>query len=117
MRHAGQKLLFDWSASKNKGKTPAIHWAAFYSDCEHEVFEVTSGHRITLTYNLFVTRGLGHLAGSSKILNTRQLPLYATLRNALAVPRFLRGGKSPYGKIMYRRRSLTLKQDASWPSG
>ncbi|KAI4729404.1 hypothetical protein E4T49_02837 [Aureobasidium sp. EXF-10728] len=50
--HQGNTVGFDWSASSSIGQTPAIHWAAFYSDCSHEVQEVTAGHRITLTYNL-----------------------------------------------------------------
>jgi hypothetical protein len=31
----------------------SIQWMAFFSDCDHEVYEVTSGTRITLTYNLY----------------------------------------------------------------
>lgn len=51
MAHQGQETICDWSAKKGE----AIKWAAFYSDCEHEVLEVISGHRITLTYNLYGT--------------------------------------------------------------
>ncbi|KAJ3129566.1 hypothetical protein HK098_001042 [Nowakowskiella sp. JEL0407] len=29
-----------------------LSWAAFYSDCEHEILPVTSGLRVTLTFNL-----------------------------------------------------------------
>jgi len=29
------------------------HWVAFYTDCEHEIPAVTSGYRVTLTYNLY----------------------------------------------------------------
>lgn len=47
--HQGRETICDWSAQKGE----AIKWAAFYSDCEHEVLEVISGHRITLTYNLY----------------------------------------------------------------
>ncbi len=46
-RHLGRQVMFDWSSSAT------THWAAFYSDVEHEVLPVTSGHRITLTYNLY----------------------------------------------------------------
>ncbi|KAF2171374.1 hypothetical protein M409DRAFT_18490 [Zasmidium cellare ATCC 36951] len=117
VRNADKELVFDWSSSVNKadGKKAgaSIKWAAFYSDCEHEVYEVTSGHRITLTYNLFVTRkcsvlkvfitlddsinqgGLGHLAGSPSALEPKHLPLYDTLKTALASPGFLRHGKYP----------------------
>lgn len=38
--HGDQELTWDWG-SDNPG---VIKWAAFYSDCEHEVMEVTSGH-------------------------------------------------------------------------
>ena len=49
MAHQGQETICDWSAKKGE----AIQLAAFYSDCEHEVLEVISGYRITLTYNLY----------------------------------------------------------------
>ena len=49
--HQKRKVVFDWSVlSRNQ-----IQWAAFYSDVEHEVLPVTSGYRITLTYNLYTT--------------------------------------------------------------
>jgi hypothetical protein len=80
-------MTFDWS-----GSTKDVQWAAFYSDCEHEVFEVTSGHRVTLTYNLFVRRGLGELAGHSQMLDVQQLPLYQEVKAALANPEFMSEG-------------------------
>lgn len=87
----GLNVVFDWSSD---GTEPGeIKWAAFYSDCEHEVHEVTSGHRVTLTYNLCLTRGLGHLAGDSSVLDPTQLPLYEGLFDALENPGFLRRGK------------------------
>lgn len=52
LRHEGRDIVFDWSGEKGRN---AIQWAAFYSDCEHEVLEVTAGHRLTLTYNLYAT--------------------------------------------------------------
>lgn len=90
-----QKLAFDWSTT-NGGAPGDIKWAAFYSDCEHEVREVTSGHRVTLTYNLYLTRGLGHLAGVSSALDSTQLPLYQSLEGALENPGFFRRGKSTH---------------------
>ena len=53
--HQGQETIFDWSQEE----ADKIQWAAFYSDCEHEVLEVKSGHRITLSYNLYVHERLG----------------------------------------------------------
>lgn len=39
--------------------TTSIAYITFFSDVEHEVSEVTSGHRVTITYNLYfdVTKG------------------------------------------------------------
>ncbi|KAL1866889.1 hypothetical protein Daus18300_006592 [Diaporthe australafricana] len=51
VRHEDRSMTFDWSMPE--ASRPEVQWAAFYSDCEHEVKEVTSGHRITLTYNLY----------------------------------------------------------------
>ena len=45
--HQDNTVKFDWSASSPAGQTPCIQWAAFYSDCSHEVQEVTAGHRVT----------------------------------------------------------------------
>lgn len=91
---SSQKVVFDWSTTGDAAPTE-IKWAAFYSDCEHEVHEVTSGHRVTLTYNLYLTRGAGHLAGTSPALDSTQLPLYKGLQTALENPGFLRDGEYP----------------------
>jgi len=54
---------------------------------------VTSGRRITLTYNLFASRGPGKLAGSQTInADPQSLPLYTTLQDALSSPNFMRKG-------------------------
>ncbi|KAH7074267.1 hypothetical protein FB567DRAFT_572874 [Paraphoma chrysanthemicola] len=85
VRHRGHTSTFDWSGTVNR-----IQWAAFFSDCEHEVLQVTSGHRITLTYNLFVRRGLGELAGFTRTLSAPKLPLHKEVRAALLHPEFLK---------------------------
>ncbi|KAI5360171.1 putative prolyl 4-hydroxylase alpha subunit, Fe(2+) 2OG dioxygenase domain-containing protein [Septoria linicola] len=87
VRNAGNEVTFDWSEFQD------LNWAAFYSDCEHEVLEVEAGHRLTLTYNLYVTRGLGHLAGTASGLDATTLPLYKSLSTALENPGFLRRGR------------------------
>jgi len=88
VRHQGHSTTFDWSGTAND-----VQWAAFYSDCEHEVLEVTSGHRITLTYNLYVRRGLGEIAGFSDTLDARQLPVYKEVKHVLAKPEFMPEGR------------------------
>ncbi|KAJ3051324.1 hypothetical protein HK097_007682 [Rhizophlyctis rosea] len=42
------EVVLDWAPKANE----KIQCVAFYSDCEHEIRPITSGHRITLTYNL-----------------------------------------------------------------
>jgi hypothetical protein len=87
VRHQGHTTTFNWSIDSLN-----IQWAAFYNDCEHEVSQVTSGHLITLTYNLFLRRGLGEMAGSSSTLNMTQLPVYNEVRAALANSQFFPEG-------------------------
>lgn len=60
VRHQGKTHTFDWA---KRSKEPVAQWAAFYSDCEHEVLEVTGGHRVTLTYNLYASLAVCQLAG------------------------------------------------------
>lgn len=88
IRHGGQSTTFDWA-----GPAKDIQWAAFYNDCEHEVLEVTSGHRITLTYNLNVRRGLSELAGHISSINFHQLPFYQEVKAALSDPFFMPEGQ------------------------
>ena len=78
-RHQGRQVTFDWSSST------ATQWAAFYSDVEHEVLPVTSGHRITLTYNLYHTS-----RAMTPAITTN--PLYCELKAALQNPHFMRQG-------------------------
>ncbi|USP77941.1 hypothetical protein yc1106_05215 [Curvularia clavata] len=93
VRHAGNSTTFDWGASGSDGKKKtAVQWAAFYSDCEHEVLEVTKGHRITLTYNLFAAPGVGDLAGNSPAMDVKQLPLFKKIRDALQDENFMPKG-------------------------
>jgi hypothetical protein len=94
VRHAGHSQNFDWSTSgSEKGKSSAIQWAAFYSDCEHEVLEVTAGHRVTLTYNLYFMPGFGDLAGNSPAMDVRSLPLHGKLKEALSEVDFMHDGR------------------------
>ncbi|TDL27743.1 hypothetical protein BD410DRAFT_738968, partial [Rickenella mellea] len=53
LRHDSNEAVFD-SAKELTGKPPGtIAFVAFYSDVEHEVLQVTSGNRVTITYNLY----------------------------------------------------------------
>lgn len=90
VRHAEHTITYDWSTSKTGAD--AVHWAAFYSDCEHEVKELTEGHRVTLTYNLYYAPGVGDLAEHAPAMQVETLPLYQKVHSALAEPEFMRDG-------------------------
>jgi hypothetical protein len=57
VRHHGQEWSFDSAAELSTAPPSSIGYAAFFSDVEHEVAPVVSGHRITLTYNLHFDDG------------------------------------------------------------
>ena len=93
VRHQGQEVVHNWADAASTPTGSCIQWAAFYSDCEHEVFDVTAGHRITLTYNLHVAPGTGMLNAQMTSLMPRKLGLYTRLRAMLANPTLMvRGG-------------------------
>jgi predicted 2-oxoglutarate/Fe(II)-dependent dioxygenase YbiX len=53
LRHGGSEWTFDSATMVRTQVDPSIAYIAFYSDVEHEVTPVTSGYRVTLTYNLY----------------------------------------------------------------
>lgn len=58
LRHRDQEWTFDSGEALAMAEDgPSIGYVAFFSDIEHEVTPVTSGHRITLTYNLYFDDG------------------------------------------------------------
>ncbi|KAI0365154.1 hypothetical protein BV20DRAFT_778360 [Pilatotrama ljubarskyi] len=54
LRQEDRVWTFD-SSTLLTGSTSSIAYIAFFSDVEHEVLPVLSGHRITITYNLYVS--------------------------------------------------------------
>ncbi|OAG10945.1 uncharacterized protein CC84DRAFT_1084719 [Paraphaeosphaeria sporulosa] len=90
VRHAGHSMTFDWGASELVNTS--VQWAAFYSDCEHEVLEVTEGNRVTLTYNLFYTSDIGELVGNGPTMSVKSLPLHSKIQEALDNPDFMSNG-------------------------
>lgn len=53
MRRNGEEWSFDAARELTKCEEPHIAYVALYSDVEHEVSTVTSGYRVTVTYNLY----------------------------------------------------------------
>jgi hypothetical protein len=57
LRHRGHEWMFDSGRELAAERQPSIGYVAFFSDVEHEVAPVISGHRVTLTYNLYFGDG------------------------------------------------------------
>jgi hypothetical protein len=53
LRHRGQEWTFDSSTALSAALPTSIAYAAFFCDVEHKVQPMTSGHHVTLTYNLY----------------------------------------------------------------
>ncbi|PCH39654.1 hypothetical protein WOLCODRAFT_141348 [Wolfiporia cocos MD-104 SS10] len=76
---------------------PRVAYIAFYSDVEHEITPVKSGHRVTLTYNLYFTpdtaaRRSGQIPRSDK--QDTALAFMSAFQRLLNDPTFLpEGGK------------------------
>jgi len=47
-----QEWTFDPGRELTTAPTPTIGYVALFNDIEHEIAPITSGHRVTLTYNL-----------------------------------------------------------------
>ncbi|KGO55244.1 Oxoglutarate/iron-dependent dioxygenase [Penicillium expansum] len=88
VRHEGKQVVFDWSYQS----TSTIQWAAFYSDCEHEIKTITEGERITLTYNLYVTEPVGGSIPPSLIVDPKSLSLHSFLKELFIEPSFMKEG-------------------------
>ena len=81
---------FDWSSRSGSN----IQWAAFYTDCDHQVEGITEGYRVTLIYRLYITRPFGSsIPDSNPIIDPQSLPLYKYFHDLIAQPGFFKHGK------------------------
>ncbi|KAI9453174.1 hypothetical protein HD554DRAFT_2179589 [Boletus coccyginus] len=53
LRQGEKEWTIDFADRFATATEPSVCFVAFYSDIEHEVLPVTSGYRLTLTYNLY----------------------------------------------------------------
>ncbi|KAJ7098473.1 hypothetical protein C8R43DRAFT_1100305 [Mycena crocata] len=96
LEHSGTSWTFDSAAELAKSPEAAVAYVAFYSDVTHAVEPVLTGHRVTLTYNLFVadrsTSVTGPVAGNQRVVHGPERTYEDALRNLLNDPTFLPGG-------------------------
>lgn len=100
LKHGEDEYTFN-AASTLKDLTNSIAYVAFYSDVDHEVREVTDGHRITVTYNLSWAKSGGNTppaSGGEPVLRPiadiqlDRSSFQSTLVSLLANPQFLPNG-------------------------
>ncbi|KAA1470642.1 hypothetical protein DENSPDRAFT_774981 [Dentipellis sp. KUC8613] len=103
LRHGGHEWSFDSAAelgsvTRNLG-APNIGFVSFFSDVEHEVSLVESGHRVTLTYNLYFTSTSDDADPEAiPVVPPHQASFKAQLAALLADPDFLpEGGSLGFG--------------------
>ncbi|KAH9956379.1 hypothetical protein BGW80DRAFT_1388114 [Lactifluus volemus] len=72
-RHRGQEWSFDSSAILSAALPASIAYAAFFCDVEHEILPVKSGHRVTLTYNLYFDED-EHVSGKHLVSELPSIP-------------------------------------------
>ena len=98
LRHRGHEWTFDSGQVLAAVDQPAIGYVALFNGIEHEVAPVTSGHRITLTYNLYFDDGgpISENDAVSEHLISPQLPNQDEFREAfkalLEDPEFMADG-------------------------
>jgi hypothetical protein len=79
LRHHGHEWIFDSAQALAALDQPTIGYVAFFSDIEHEVAQVTSGHRITLTYNLYFDDVSGPVSDNDAV-SKNPIPLQLQLQ-------------------------------------
>ena len=95
LRHRGHEWIFDSGEVLAAEDQPSIGYVAFFSDIEHEVAPVTSGYRITLTYNLYFDDE-GPISANSPVSEHLTPPNKGVFQEAFAAllenPEFLADG-------------------------
>jgi len=93
LRHKDQEWKFDANTLIATQSSPSLAYIAFHSDIEHEVLKVTSGRRVTVTYNLYLVDPASRLEGSVVTPNAQSASeLQTTLQGLLKSPEFLPDG-------------------------
>ena len=86
VRHHKQEIKYDWSSTASDTSS-TLHWAAFFSDVEHEVLPVSEGYRVTLTYNLSYQS-----EASDSTIDVKTCSFYKLLQATLINPVFMCDG-------------------------
>ncbi|EED79503.1 predicted protein, partial [Postia placenta Mad-698-R] len=92
LRHNNKEWTFDSARMISAEQDPCVAYVAFYSDVDHEVTLVTSGYRVTVTYNLYFVEDLAPLPSAIISHDAGEESLQASLRRLLNDVSFLPDG-------------------------
>ena len=85
-------LLADAKKAKQDDTTAYLGYVAFFSDVEHEVARVVSGHRVTVTYNLYFADVNLNAAPNLDAISLAESAFNSALKAALEDDSFLPDG-------------------------
>ncbi|KAI0048444.1 hypothetical protein FA95DRAFT_1037194 [Auriscalpium vulgare] len=123
LRHGGEEWTVDAATALAEAPAPSVAFVTFFSDVEHEVLPVTSGHRVTLTYNLSYGDILSPAGPPADPIppiapSVGEVSFRTALEALLADPEFLKyGGKLGFGlRHVYPVHQQVLK-GSTWKHG
>lgn len=92
VHHGGNQWVIDSGKLLAEQRKPCVVYAAFYSDVEHEVLPVQSGHRVTVTYNLYFDKHEPFFVTVGSAIFPHPTSLETTFTEFLADPTFFPEG-------------------------
>lgn len=92
LRHNNKEWTFDSARMISEEQDPCVAYVAFYCDVDHEVTLVTSGYRVTVTYNLYFIEDSAPLPSAIMLHDAGEESLQASLRRLLDDVSFLPDG-------------------------
>ncbi|KAJ7281060.1 hypothetical protein C8J57DRAFT_1501256 [Mycena rebaudengoi] len=116
IEHGGTTWNFDPSTNLSRTTTSLLPYVALYHDVAHTIAPVQSGHRVTLTYNLFL---VDRNPAAPSVRTTAEHELENKLRSLLAAPSFLPAGGFLAFSLAHKYplpppQRLDLDWDAPW---
>ena len=96
--HGEEAAKIDWSTTGRNGDQ-SFRWLFFYSDVEHEILPVVSGHRVTIAYDVYRAPDVSYEVPTGFVaLDIKENPLYKALGEGLRNPNlFPEGARLAFG--------------------
>ena len=94
LRHKGHEWKIDAKVLTASQTSPSLAYVAFCSDVKHKVLKVTTGRRVTVTYDLYLVDPSWKQAGAPAVTRNTEYAsnFQATLQGLLESPEFLPEG-------------------------